>query len=190
MMSVRLSQNPVRVVSYSLVLLLLAVSLTGCSGCGSSDKRSTDTLPPAAIDNGGSTDGSDNSNMDDPGKEPIRTPTVDIPELKTIYFDYDKSDLRPDATSALNANAEWLTGHGDVVIQVEGHCDERGSREYNISLGERRAKSVIKYLVGKGVDAERMYFISYGEDRPIALGHDDAAWSQNRRAEFKRYVEQ
>lgn len=191
MMSVRLSQSPVRVISYSLVLLVLAVCLTGCSGCRSGAKDKDFVTPGYETENG--TTGGDTAGIGDPDLDarpmtPPREPSVDIPELKTVYFDFDKSELRPDAVAALNANAEWLNANADVVIQIEGHCDERGTREYNFSLGERRAKSVIQYLAQKGVDPERMYFISYGEDRPVALGHDEAAWSQNRRAEFKRFV--
>ncbi len=193
MISVRLSQSPIRVFSYSLVLVVLAVCLSGCSGCrsGAKDKDFVTPVYEEETDLGDGSAGAGTEGDPDLDARPMtppREPSVEIPELKVVYFDFDKAELRPDAVAALNANAEWLNANADVVIQIEGHCDERGTREYNFSLGERRAKSVIQYLAQQGIDPERMYFISYGEDRPVALGHDEAAWSLNRRAEFKRFV--
>jgi peptidoglycan-associated lipoprotein len=105
--------------------------------------------------------------------------------LENVYFDFDKSDLRQDARDALSKNAEALLKQvADAKIQVAGHCDERGSDEYNLALGERRAKSVAKYLETLGVKADRISTISYGKEKPAVNGHDEAAWSKNRRAEF------
>lgn len=105
--------------------------------------------------------------------------------LETVYFDFDKSDLRQDARDALSKNAEALLKKiSDAKIKVEGHCDERGSDEYNMALGDRRAKSAAKYLATLGVKADRISTISFGEEKPAVQGHDEAAWSKNRRAEF------
>lgn len=105
--------------------------------------------------------------------------------LENVYFDFDKSDLRQDARDALSKNAEALLKQvADAKVQVAGHCDERGSDEYNLALGERRAKSVAKYLETLGVKADRISTISYGKEKPAVDGHDEAAWSKNRRAEF------
>lgn len=105
--------------------------------------------------------------------------------LETVYFDFDKSDLRQDARDTLSKNAEALLKKmADAKIKIEGHCDERGSDEYNMALGDRRAKSAAKYLIGLGVKADRISTISYGEEKPAVQGHDEAAWSKNRRAEF------
>lgn len=105
--------------------------------------------------------------------------------LETVYFDFDKSDLRQDARDALSKNAEALLKKvADAKIKIEGHCDERGSDEYNLALGDRRAKSVAKYLVTLGVKADRIETISYGKEKPAVDGHDESAWSKNRRAEF------
>jgi len=105
--------------------------------------------------------------------------------FETIYFDYDKSDLRKDAREVLSKNAEiLLKSKSDAKIQVEGHCDERGSAEYNLALGERRAKSSLQYLITLGVKADRLSVISYGKEKPAVQGSDEAAWAKNRRAEF------
>lgn len=105
--------------------------------------------------------------------------------LETVYFDFDKSDLRQDARDALSKNAEALLKKvADAKVKIEGHCDERGSDEYNLALGERRAKSVAKYLTTLGIKADRISTISYGKEKPAVQGSNEAAWSKNRRAEF------
>ena len=105
--------------------------------------------------------------------------------LETVYFDFDKSELRQDARDALSKNAEALLKNvADAKVKIEGHCDERGSDEYNLALGDRRAKSVAKYLATLGVKADRISTISYGKEKPAVQGSDEAAWSKNRRAEF------
>jgi peptidoglycan-associated lipoprotein len=109
---------------------------------------------------------------------------------KPIYFDFDKSDIKADAKPILEAIAMDLKANPSKYLLVEGHCDERGTNEYNLALGERRALSTREYLVSLGVVADMIVTISYGEERPIELGHDEAAWTQNRRAEFKTYVKQ
>jgi peptidoglycan-associated lipoprotein len=104
--------------------------------------------------------------------------------LKTIYFGFDSSELSTDTKDALKANAEYLKASSTVDVQVEGHCDERGGRQYNLALGERRAKAVRDYLIALGVESKRLSTISYGSERPKAEGSDESAWSQNRRANF------
>ena len=98
-----------------------------------------------------------------------------------MFFDFDKFDLKPAATATLARQATWLKQYGQRTVTVEGHADERGTREYNLALGERRANSVKNYLISQGVAANRIKTISYGKERPVALGHNEAAWSQNRR---------
>jgi len=105
--------------------------------------------------------------------------------FETVYYDYDRADLRQDAREALSKNAEIiLKSKSDAKIQIEGHCDERGSAEYNLALGERRAKSSLQYLTTLGVKADRLSIISYGKEKPAVQGSDEAAWAKNRRAEF------
>ena len=99
-----------------------------------------------------------------------------------VFFDFDKAVIMAAAEKTLKRQAAWLTQYGGVTVTVEGHCDERGTREYNLALGERRANAVKNYLVALGVVAGRIATISYGKERPEALGHNEAAWSQNRRS--------
>ena len=99
-----------------------------------------------------------------------------------VFFDLDSSQLRPDARDTLNKQSTWLKQYTNYAITVEGHADERGTREYNIALGARRAQSVRDYLVARGIQAQRMRTISYGKERPVAVCNDISCWSQNRRA--------
>lgn len=101
-----------------------------------------------------------------------------------IYFDFDKYDLKPEARDMLKGHADWLMQHTEFEVIVEGHCDERGTREYNLALGERRAESARDYLITLGVEKERLTTISYGEELPVDPGHDEDAWSKNRRGHF------
>lgn len=107
-----------------------------------------------------------------------------IAGLNSVNFEYDQARLTNEARKKLGENAEWIKGHPGITVQIEGHTDERGSVEYNLSLGERRAKSVKSYLESLGVEGKRMTIISYGEEKPLDPGHDDGAWAKNRRANF------
>ena len=102
-----------------------------------------------------------------------------------VHFDFDKSDIRSDDTWTLDRKAAILGLNGGLRIRVSGHADERGSDEYNLALGNRRATAVKTYLVNKGISADRIETVSYGEERPVAAGHDEDSWFQNRRAEFE-----
>jgi len=105
-------------------------------------------------------------------------------KLYTIYFEFDRSFIRDDMKSFLEKNAAWLKKNSAVKVKIEGHCDERGSNEYNIALGDRRAQSANKYLVNLGVDASRVSTVSYGEEKSACSAHGEDCWSKNRRAEF------
>jgi len=108
-----------------------------------------------------------------------------VSAFETVYFDFDKSDLRQDSRNVLNKNAEiMLKSQPTAKIKIEGHCDERGSAEYNLALGERRAKSAMQYLLTLGVQPERLSVISYGKEKPAVQGNDEEVWAKNRRAEF------
>jgi peptidoglycan-associated lipoprotein len=102
--------------------------------------------------------------------------------LEDAFFDFDESSLRADAKTALENDAKYMEQNSSANVIIEGHCDERGSVEYNLALGERRAKAAMDYLVSYGITGSRITTISYGKERPFATGHDEAAWAQNRRA--------
>jgi peptidoglycan-associated lipoprotein len=118
--------------------------------------------------------------------DPMATRTVDDlnrdSPFRPVFYDYDSADLSPDARAVLDANAETLKRYAGWVITIEGHCDERGTAEYNLALGERRAVAAQAYLVSLGIPSSRIRTVSYGKEFPFDPGHDDAAWARNRRA--------
>jgi peptidoglycan-associated lipoprotein len=135
------------------------------------------TPPPAAVDSAPT-----------PAPAPTARPAVRdfaaVPELQDIYFDFDKYDIRPADAKTLDANASWLKSNPNHLVLIEGHADERGTNEYNLALGERRAKSTMNYLVSQGVQANRITIISYGEERPVCTEKTEACWAKNRRSHF------
>lgn len=102
-----------------------------------------------------------------------------------VRFEFDRSDVSAEFYSTISAHADFMSANPSTNVTVTGHCDERGTREYNLALGERRALAVKSALVAVGVNPDRIDVVSYGEDSPVAMGHNESAWSQNRRAEFK-----
>jgi len=119
-----------------------------------------------------------------PAPAPAPAPAEEAMKFENIRFDFDKAFLREDAKPILQAVAAYMKKNPGAKILIEGHCDERGTSEYNMALGDRRAHSVKKYLEGLGVQRSRLSTISYGEERPLDPGHDEAAWAKNRRAVF------
>ena len=128
-----------------------------------------------------------------PGPAPLAGPAATRPSpkefaaidaLKYIFFEYDKHHIRPQDAKTLDANASWLKSNAENLVLIEGHCDERGTNEYNLALGERRAKATMNYLVSQGVQANRITIISYGEERPLCNEKTDSCWAKNRRAHF------
>ncbi|MEY3219445.1 MAG: peptidoglycan-associated lipoprotein Pal [Pseudomonadota bacterium] len=109
---------------------------------------------------------------------------ANLPADRVVYFDFDISDVRADQRQILDTNAAYLAKNQQVKIRLEGHADERGSREYNLALGERRAQAVKRYLGLSGVQETQMSTLSYGEEKPVAEGHDEASWQRNRRVEI------
>ncbi|MFH1830515.1 MAG: peptidoglycan-associated lipoprotein Pal [Pseudomonadota bacterium] len=104
--------------------------------------------------------------------------------LQRIHFDFDRSFIKPEYEPVLKGNADWMRANGNTNVTIEGHCDERGSVEYNIALGDRRANSAKKYLTNLGIPTSRLSTISYGKERPLCTQHDESCWWQNRRDEF------
>lgn len=151
-------------ISFVAAVLALGFVMTGCTD---DQKKPEETVAPAATE------------------EPA-TPPMDSSKFasEAVLFALDDYSLNAEGQTKLNGLADFLKSSPKVAIQIEGHCDERGSVEYNLALGERRANAVKDYLVQLGVEAARLSTISYGEERPAAEGHDEAAWSKNRRAQF------
>lgn len=154
----------------NILFVVAALALVG--GCKSKPKTTDSDAGGAGIE---STALSFDPQGSDSGK---------IAGLNTVYFGYDQSSLTPDTQRILKANADWLKSRPQVKIQIEGHCDNRGTIEYNVALGERRANAVKNYLVGLGVSADRLSTISYGKEKPIAMGDSEADMARNRRANF------
>ncbi|HNR13809.1 MAG TPA: peptidoglycan-associated lipoprotein Pal [Thermodesulfobacteriota bacterium] len=169
--------------------VIVALSmLAGC--CGRDRKPSESNLPtetvspPAAVAAETASAGGGMAPVKD---EQLIQTAAEFGALATIYFDFDRSDIKPPADARLNATAAWLLKHPGVTIEIAGHCDERGTNEYNMALGERRANTTKKYLTDQGIPSTRMTTVSYGEEKPADPGHNEAAWSKNRRAEFMAY---
>jgi peptidoglycan-associated lipoprotein len=106
------------------------------------------------------------------------------PALSEIHFDFDRYDIRPPERERLATNADWLKAHAGALLLIEGHADERGTNEYNLALGERRAKAARDYLASLGIDGSRVTLISYGEERPVCTERAEGCWARNRRAHF------
>jgi peptidoglycan-associated lipoprotein len=122
-----------------------------------------------------------------PPPPPPKGPSDDelfLREVRDAYFDYDKADIRPDARAALSQTADFLKGHPSIKATIEGHCDERGSTEYNLALGDRRATAVKQYLVSLGVSADRLSTVSFGKEKPFCNESNESCWQQNRRGHF------
>ncbi len=165
-----------------ILVLALAFSVAGCKKKAPKEappppeppKVEEVTPPPAAPDTTGQAARELQAAMD-----------ADRARLQAVYFDYDRADIRGDQRDRVTTNAEIFRRWTVWQVSVEGHCDERGTNEYNLALGERRATAGKQALVAAGVDAARISTVSYGEERPANPGHDEAAWGQNRRDEFR-----
>jgi len=183
----------IAVVRYVLMLCVLSLGLSGCQTCKNSKlwpfgrkpapipERVEPPAPPTPVAP------TPAPKPVEPTERPTTQPEPLEKVLQTVYFDYDSAVLRDDTRRILDKNLEWLKANPAVRVQIEGHCDERGTEEYNLSLGQRRADSVKQYLIKNGIDAGRLFTISYGKQRPVDPGHTEAAWAKNRRAQFARY---
>lgn len=160
--------------------LILGVALIAVAGCA---KKRPEVLPPAPGETapptaGGETGGQVGTGAVPGSAEDFRRSV----RSDTVNFALDSFDIDPEARAILDTQSQWLAQYPNVRVTIEGHCDERGTREYNLALGDRRANSAKNYLVARGVDAGRITTISYGKERPLALGSDEGAYAQNRRA--------
>lgn len=180
-----------------LVIVVVAVAVTAAIGCAKEPEIGT-TSPAGPAASAPPPSGpppapprSETAVTQPPApRETTVTPTpqptaTQASPLKDVYFDYDASTLTDEAKRVLNGDIAWLKANPRGQITLEGHCDERGTSEYNLGLGDRRAKAVREYLVAAGVDGRRIRTISYGKERPFVQGHDESAWRWNRRAHFE-----
>ncbi|NDE14741.1 peptidoglycan-associated lipoprotein Pal [bacterium] len=155
-----------KAISVAAVVAAVGFAAVGCTD----DKKKTSE----AVSGGGSGEPA----------SPTESKTVGGVTVSPVYFSFDDYTVNASSQTQLTKMAEQMKANKGTVIQVEGHCDERGSIEYNLALGERRAQAVKNYLTNLGVEPARLSTISYGEERPASEGHDEAAWQKNRRAEF------
>ena len=149
----------------------------------------TTTYTITASGPGGSANASTTVSVNAPPPPPPPPPAEDLDklflqEVRDAYFDYDKADIRADTREALSHTAEFLKAHPSIKVTIEGHCDERGSTEYNLGLGDRRANAVKQYIVSLGVTADRINTVSFGKEKPFCMEHVEACWAQNRRGHF------
>jgi peptidoglycan-associated lipoprotein len=190
------SMKPVMKLVVAILPVLLII------GCGTTEVKEEPAETGAAVSTtpgGGvtTTDASEGTRLGDGGTvgeavpmtepEPVvdqGAADADLLSERKIYFDFDRSEIKPEYSDILQAHAEYLVANPGTSIVVEGHCDERGTREYNIALGERRAHSVLQFLTLQGVSKDQVRTVSFGEERPDVEGHEESAWKWNRRAVF------
>ena len=158
------------------VLLASAIGLAACS------KKAPETLPPAPAETARPTQPGPQVQPSGPMVGTQAHFAAAVGSSTTIYFDTDRYNVDSQDAAALQAQAQYFARFPQVTFTIEGHADERGTREYNLALGERRANAAKSYLVSLGVDANRISVVSYGKERPVALGSDESSWAQNRRA--------
>ncbi|MBJ7221646.1 MULTISPECIES: peptidoglycan-associated lipoprotein Pal [unclassified Brenneria] len=157
--------------------LMLALPVLAVAACSSNKNADNDQSSiGAAGGNNGMMDGNASSS------EQARLQMQELQRNNIVYFDLDKYDIRSDFAQMLDAHASFLRSNPSYKVTIEGHADERGTPEYNIALGERRANAVQMYLQGKGVSSDQISIVSYGKEKPAVLGHDEAAYAKNRRA--------
>lgn len=168
---------------YLVFILVTIIAFSGCSSKPKKPAASPETTTGMLDSNtqGGSL--GDSSVGLDGDKDKFDTMGGSIPSDRVIYFDYDMSDIRPEARVLLEQHAAYLSNNPSTQVRLEGHADERGSREYNLALGERRAESAKSALMSLGVSGNQMTTLSYGEEQPVALGHNEHDWQLNRRVE-------
>lgn len=159
----------------AILLLAGSAAMTGCQ------KKPPEDLPPPPAD---TTSPTSSTSQTQQGPQPgSQAHFVDaVNGQNVIYFDTDRFNIDSSDAAALQSQAQYLMRYPSITVTLEGHADERGTREYNLALGERRANATKNYLVGIGIDAGRIRTVSYGKERPVALASNEAAWAQNRRA--------
>ena len=169
---------------FTAMLVAMGLGAVGCSKKTGDPSDIIEQTDGQGDGRDGSNDGSgngDNGGVDVTDMDGVPT------ELADVFFEYDMYELPADMRRVLQGNARYLKAHSSARLTLEGHCDERGTNEYNLALGQRRAEAVKDYLVDLGVEASRLQTISYGEERPFEMGQNESAWRQNRRVHFRTH---
>jgi peptidoglycan-associated lipoprotein len=166
----------------SSILILLAVTACGLAACKNNATVPETTAPTTVAPAGGSTSGQNTGG--NITVSALEAEQARLMQLRVVYFDYDQADIRPEFNAQLQAHGQFLARNAASTVRLEGHADERGSREYNIGLGERRAQAVRRVLMLQGAQASQITTVSYGEERPAQTGSDEEAWRLNRRVEL------
>ncbi|MGE5768582.1 MAG: peptidoglycan-associated lipoprotein Pal [Bacteroidota bacterium] len=167
---------------FSLVTTFAAALLL--AACSTPSEEASTTSGSGSSGTGTTTQSSGATGSTIPGPQPGSQEELTVEVGDRVFFDFDKYDIRADQRGTVEALAAWLDTNPSVTLTIEGHCDERGTREYNLALGERRANAVRDYLVALGTNPARLTTVSFGEERPAVLGSNDSAWAQNRRGVF------
>jgi len=162
-----------------IATILLLASASGLAACA---KKAPETLPPPPAETAPPSTPTAPAQPTGPSVGTQAHFAAAVGSSTTIYFETDRYNIDTQDAAALQAQAQYFARYPQVTFTIEGHADERGTREYNLALGERRANAAKAYLVGLGVDANRISVVSYGKERPVALGSDETSWAQNRRA--------
>lgn len=172
------------------IVLSVVVTLSGCDLAPlkkKGDKENDETSQTQVEDNKYSTPVEDSTEKFKAGSE-LEVSSLNDPNSplsqRVLYFDLDSSQIKDEDRNIITTHAEFLVAHSEITVVLEGHADERGSREYNIALGEKRAKAIKQLMTLQGVNENQIQVISFGEERPVALGHDSSAWNLNRRVEI------
>ena len=163
----------------SLAALLIGGLVAGCATQSNQESSPAPAPAPSAMS---STPGARAT----PGTSVagVRSTSAVMPQARSVYYDYDRSEIKADGVKLIEAHAQYLREHPELKVKVEGNADERGSREYNLALGQRRADAVSKRMTILGIPADRIETVSFGKEKPKVSGHDESAWSQNRRSDI------
>jgi len=163
----------------SLAALLLTGLVAGCATQSTDESSPAPAPAPTAMGTSSSPRATSSG-----GIFGSRNAGAVMPQARSVYYEFDRSEIKADSTKVIDANAQYLLEHPELKVKVEGNADERGSREYNLALGQRRADAVQKRMQILGIPADRIESVSYGKEKPKATGHDESAWSENRRSDI------
>jgi peptidoglycan-associated lipoprotein len=170
------------------ILVVLLVACLGLTACASKHPKEPPPAPASEVGAGSEASGAGangaNAAGQNAGDDETAGPQAGLLAKRVVYFDFDSSEIKGDGTDIVGAHAKYLANNPTARVRLEGHTDDRGSREYNIGLGERRAQSVRRALLLQGATEAQLSTVSYGAERPAVAGHDEAAWSKNRRVEI------